>query len=100
MIFGADPSRAAELRRAVKADTDLPVIVKLTPNAPDVVAVARACEEAGADGVTAINTVLGMRIDTRRRRPILGTGSGGPRGPAVPAAARPTTPQVGQAGRP
>ena len=70
MIFGSDPSLAAELTRAVKAETDLPVIVKLTPNAPDVVAVARACEEAGADGVTAINTVLGMRIDTRRRRPI------------------------------
>src|SRR5438132_4630051 len=83
MLFGSDPRLAAELTRAVKAETDLPVIVKLTPNAPDVVAVARACEEAGADGVTAINTVLGMRIDTRRRRPILGTGSGGLSGPAI-----------------
>src|SRR2546428_962886 len=83
MLFGCDPDLAAEVTRAVKAETDLPVIVKLTPNAPDVVAVARACEEAGADALTAINTVLGMRIDTRRRRPILGTGSGGLSGPAI-----------------
>src|SRR5437660_1640644 len=66
MLFGCDPDLAADVTRAVKAETDLPVIVKLTPNAPDVVAVARACEEAGADGLTAINTVLGMRIDTKR----------------------------------
>ena len=97
MIFGSDPSLAAELTRAVKAETDLPVIVKLTPNAPDVVAVARACEEAGADGVTAINTVLGMRIDTRRRRPILGTGSGGLSGPAIRPIAVHITYQVAQA---
>src|SRR2546425_99858 len=99
MIFGSDPSLAAELTRAVKAETDLPVIVKLTPNAPDVVAVARACEEAGADGVTAINTVLGMRIDTRRRRPILGTGSGGGAGPAGPPIPAHITYQGAQAGR-
>src|SRR2546428_8699267 len=91
MLFGCDPDLAAEVTRAVKAETDLPVIVKLTPNAPDVVAVARACEEAGADALTAINTVLGMRIDTRRRRPILGTGSGGPSGPAISPLAVPTT---------
>ena len=97
MIFGSDPSLAGELTRAVKAETDLPVIVKLTPNAPDVVAVARACEEAGADGVTAINTVLGMRIDTRRRRPILGTGSGGLSGPAIRPIAVHITYQVAQA---
>jgi dihydroorotate dehydrogenase (NAD+) catalytic subunit len=97
MLFGCDPDLAAEVTRAVKAETDLPVIVKLTPNAPDVVAVARACEEAGADGLTAINTVLGMRIDTARRRPILGTGSGGLSGPAIRPIAVHLTYQVAQA---
>jgi dihydroorotate dehydrogenase (NAD+) catalytic subunit len=99
MLFGCDPELAAEVTRAVKAETDLPVIVKLTPNAPDVVAVARACEEAGADALTAINTVLGMRIDTRRRRPILGTGSGGLSGPAIRPIAVHITYQVAQAVR-
>jgi dihydroorotate dehydrogenase (NAD+) catalytic subunit len=97
MLFGCDPDLAAEVTRAVKAETDLPIIVKLTPNAPDVVAVARACEEAGADALTAINTVLGMRIDTRRRRPILGTGSGGLSGPAIRPIALHITYQVAQA---
>jgi len=97
MLFGSDPDLAAEVTRAVKAETDLPVIVKLTPNAPDVVAVARACEEAGADGLTAINTVLGMRIDTARRRPVLGTGSGGLSGPAIRPIAVHLTYQVAQA---
>jgi len=97
MLFGCDPALAAEVTRAVKAETDLPIIVKLTPNAPDVVAVARACEEAGADALTAINTVLGMRIDTRRRRPILGTGSGGLSGPAIRPIALHITYQVAQA---
>lgn len=97
MLFGCDPGLAAEVTRAVKAETDLPVIVKLTPNAPDVVAVARACEEAGADGLTAINTVLGMRIDIKRRRPILGTGSGGLSGPAIRPIAVHITYQVAQA---
>ena len=97
MLFGCDPGLAAEVTRAVKAETDLPVIVKLTPNAPDVVAVARACEEAGADGLTAINTVLGMRVDTARRRPILGTGSGGLSGPAIRPIAVHITYQVAQA---
>ncbi len=97
MLFGCDPDLAAEVTRAVKAETDLPIIVKLTPNAPDVVAVARACEEAGADALTAINTVLGMRVDTRRRRPILGTGSGGLSGPAIRPIAVHITYQVAQA---
>jgi dihydroorotate dehydrogenase (NAD+) catalytic subunit len=97
MLFGCDPDLAAEVTRAVKAETDLPIIVKLTPNAPDVVAVARACEEAGADALTAINTVLGMRIDTRRRRPVLGTGSGGLSGPAIRPIAVHITYQVAQA---
>jgi dihydroorotate dehydrogenase (NAD+) catalytic subunit len=97
MLFGCDPDLAADVTRAVKAETDLPVIVKLTPNAPDVVAVARACEEAGADALTTINTVLGMRIDIRRRRPILGTGSGGLSGPAIRPIAVHITYQVAQA---
>ena len=82
-LFGCDPYLAAEVVRAVKAETALPVIVKLTPNAPDVVAVALACQEAGADGLTAINTILGLRINTSQRRPILGMGSGGLSGPAI-----------------
>jgi len=97
MLFGCDPGLAAEVTRAVKAATDLPVIVKLTPSATDVVAVARAVAEAGADAVTAINTVLGMRIDTRRRQPILGTRSGGLSGPAIRPIAVHITYQVAQA---
>jgi dihydroorotate dehydrogenase (NAD+) catalytic subunit len=97
MLFGSDPALAAEVTRAVKDATDKPVIVKLTPNANDVVAVARACEEAGADGLTTINTVLGMRIDVAKRRPMLGTGSGGLSGPAIRPIALHITYQVAQA---
>ena len=97
MLFGCDPLLAAEVTRAVRETTDMPIIVKLTPNAPDVVAVARAVEEAGADALTAINTVLGMRIDVQRRRPILGTGSGGLSGPAIRPIAVHITYQVAQA---
>ncbi|HVR89198.1 MAG TPA: dihydroorotate dehydrogenase [Candidatus Limnocylindria bacterium] len=97
MLFGCDPGLAADVVRAVKQETDKPVIVKLTPNAPDVVAVARAVEDAGADGLTAINTVLGMRIDTKKRRPMLGTGSGGLSGPAIRPIAVHLTYQVAQA---
>ena len=97
MLIGCDPMLAAEVVRAVKNETALPVIVKLTPNAPDVVAVALACEEAGADGLTAINTILGMRIDTRKRRPILGMGSGGLSGPAIRPVAVHITYQVARA---
>ncbi len=97
MLFGSDPGLAAEVTRAVKDATDKPVIVKLTPNANDVVAVARACEEAGADGLTTINTVLGMRIDVAKRRPMLGTGSGGLSGPAIRPIALHLTYQVAQA---
>ena len=96
-LFGSDPALAAEVTRAVRATTDLPIIVKLTPGAPDVVAVARAVEEAGADAITAINTVLGMRIDVAKRRPILGTGSGGLSGPAIRPIAVHITYQVAQA---
>ena len=97
MLFGFDPTLAGDVTHAVRETTDLPIIVKLTPNAPDVVAVARACEEAGADGLTAINTVLGMRIDVAKRRPVLGTGSGGLSGPAIRPIAVHLTYQVAQA---
>ena len=97
MLFGCDPGLAGEVTRAVREVTDLPIIVKLTPNAPDVVAVARACQEAGADALTAINTVLGMRIDVAKRRPMLGTGSGGLSGPAIRPIAVHITYQVAQA---
>ncbi len=97
MLFGCDPDLAGEITRAARQATDLPLIVKLTPNAPDVVAVARACEQAGADGLTAINTVLGMRIDVAKKRPVLGTGSGGLSGPAIRPIAVHITYQVAQA---
>lgn len=97
MLFGCDPGLAADVTRAVKDATDKPVIVKLTPNAADVVAVARACEEAGADGLTTINTVLGMRMDVAKKRPMLGTGSGGLSGPAIRPIALHFTYQVAQA---
>ncbi|MBO4838728.1 MAG: dihydroorotate dehydrogenase [Lachnospiraceae bacterium] len=83
MSFGTDPGAAAEVTRAVKAVTHKPVIVKLTPNVTDIVSIARACEEAGADGLSLINTLLGMRIDLRTRRPLLANTTGGLSGPAV-----------------
>ncbi|HEY3125771.1 MAG TPA: dihydroorotate dehydrogenase [Candidatus Limnocylindria bacterium] len=97
MLFGSDHQLAAQVTRGVKDATDKPVIVKLTPNAPNVVAVAQACEAAGADGLTTINTVLGMRIDVAKRRPMLGTGSGGLSGPALRPIAVHLTYQVAQA---
>lgn len=81
--FGVDPELAAELTSAVRAATRLPLMVKLTPNVTDIVAVARAVEDAGADAVSAINTYVGMAIDVRRRRPVLSRGSGGLSGPAI-----------------
>ncbi|HEX9096425.1 MAG TPA: dihydroorotate dehydrogenase [Candidatus Dormibacteraeota bacterium] len=81
--FGVDPVQAAEVTRAVRAVTELPLIVKLTPNVTDIVAMARAVEDAGADAVSAINTYIGMAIDVRRRRPIISRGSGGLSGPAI-----------------
>ena len=83
MSFGTDPGAAAEVTRAVKAVTHKPVIVKLTPNVTDIVSIARACEEAGADGLSLINTLLGMRIDLKTRRPLLANTTGGLSGPAV-----------------
>ncbi len=83
MSFGTDPSETASVVRAVKAVTTKPVIVKLTPNVTDVVTVAKACEQAGADGISLINTLLGMRIDLRTRKPVLANTTGGLSGPAV-----------------
>jgi len=81
--FGIDPDLAAELTHAVRNVTQLPLLVKLTPNVTDIVAVARAVEDAGADALSAINTYAGMAIDVRRRRPVLSRGSGGLSGPAI-----------------
>ena len=83
MAFGTDPRAAAEVIRAVRAETKKPVIAKLSPNVTDIAEIARACEEAGADGITAINTLLGMRIDLKTRRPVLANTAGGLSGPAV-----------------
>ena len=83
MSFGTDPGAAAEVTRAVKAVTHKPVIIKLTPNVTDITAVARACEAAGADALSLINTLLGMRIDLKTRRPLLANTTGGLSGPAV-----------------
>ena len=89
MSFGTSPEAAAAVTRAVKAVTTKPVYLKLTPNVTDITAIAKACADAGADGISLINTLLGMRIDTRRRRPILANQMGGFSGPAVfPVAVR------------
>ncbi len=89
MSFGTDPQSAAEVTRAVKAAVKKPVYMKLTPNVTDIAAVARACEDAGADGVSLINTLLGMRIDLRRRAPLLANRTGGFSGRAIlPVAVR------------
>ena len=83
MSFGTDPKMAAEVTRAVKAVTTKPVIMKLSPNVTDIVSIARACEDAGADAVSLINTLMAMRIDIKTRRPILANVTGGLSGPAV-----------------
>ncbi len=89
MGFGTDPGMAAEVTRAVKAVTKKPVIMKLTPNVTDIVSIAKACEEAGADGISLINTMLAMRINLRTRRPLIKNTTGGMSGPAVfPVAVR------------
>ena len=81
--FGCDPKAAAEVTRAVKAVTDKPVFMKLTPNVTDIAEIAKACEDAGADGVCLINTLLGMRIDLKSRKPVIANRTGGVSGPAV-----------------
>ena len=83
MSFGTDPEMAAAVTRAVKAVTTKPVIMKLSPNVTDIAAIARACEEAGADAVSLINTLMAMRINTRTGKPILANTTGGLSGPAI-----------------
>lgn len=89
MSFGTDPDCAAEVTRAVKAVTTKPVVIKLTPNVTDIVSIAKACENAGADGICLINTMLGMRIDLNKRKPVIANKMGGFSGNAVfPVAVR------------
>ena len=89
MSFGTQPEAAAEVTRAVKAVTKKPVIIKLSPNVTDIVSIAKACQDAGADGISLINTMLGMRIDLKRRKPVIANTIGGFSGPAIfPVAVR------------
>lgn len=87
--FGSDPKSAAQVTAAVKAVTGKPVFVKLSPNVTDITAIAKACADAGADGICLINTLLGMRIDLKTKRPLLANRTGGLSGPAIfPVAVR------------
>ncbi len=89
MSFGTDPKCAAEVTKAVKAVTSKPVVIKLSPNVTDIVSIAKACEEAGADGICLINTMLGMRIDLNKRKPVIANKMGGFSGDAIfPVAVR------------
>lgn len=83
MTFGTDPKSAAGVTRAVKKVTGKPVIIKLSPNVTDIVSIAKACEDAGADGISLINTLLGMRIDLKTKRPVIANKMGGFSGPAI-----------------
>ena len=84
MAFGTNPNAAAEVTKAVReVCSQKPVFIKLSPNVTDIVAIARACENAGADGLTLVNTFLGMRIDIARRKPILANTTGGYSGAAI-----------------
>ncbi len=83
MSFGTSPEAAAEVTKAVKAVTKKPVIIKLSPNVTDIVSIAKACEEAGADGISMINTMLGMRIDLKTKKPVIANKMGGFSGPAI-----------------
>ena len=83
MSFGTTPKAAAEVTGVVKNVTKMPVIIKLSPNVTDIVSIANACEDAGADGISLINTMLGMRIDLRRRKPVIANTMGGFSGPAI-----------------
>lgn len=97
MSFGTQPEAAAEVTRAVKAVTTKPVIVKLSPNVTDIVSIAKACEEAGADGISLINTMLGMRINLNTRKPVIANKMGGFSGPAIFPVALRMVYQVSQA---
>lgn len=97
MAFGTSAKAAADVTRAVKAVTTKPVYMKLSPNVTDIVSIARACEDAGADGLCLINTMLGMRIDIRRRRPVLANRYGGYSGNGIFPVALRMVNQVAQA---
>ena len=97
MSFGTVPENAAEVTRAVKAVTTKPIIMKLTPNVTDIVSIAKACEEAGADGIALINTMMGMAIDLRTKKPLLANVTGGLSGPCVKPVALRMVYQVSQA---
>ena len=89
MSFGTNPEAAAEVTRAVRKVTNKPIIIKLSPNVTDIVSIAKACEEAGADGISLINTLLGMRIDLRTKKTVIANKMGGFSGPAIfPVAVR------------
>ena len=97
MSFGTDPKAAAEVTKAVKAVTTKPVIMKLTPNVTDIVCIAKACVDAGADGISLINTMLGMRMDLRTKKPVIANKMGGFSGPAIFPVALRMVYQVAQA---
>ena len=89
MSFGTNPESAAEVTKAVKKVTTKPIIIKLSPNVTDIVSIAKACEEAGADGISLINTLLGMRIDLKTKKPVIANKMGGFSGSAIfPVAVR------------
>ena len=89
MSFGTSPEAAADITKAVRRVTKKPLIIKLSPNVTDIVSIAKACEAAGADGISLINTLLGMRIDLKKRTPLLANKTGGYSGPAIkPVAVR------------
>ena len=83
MSFGTSAEAAAEVTRACRAVTKKPLIIKLSPNVTDIVAIAKACEEAGADGISLINTLLGMKIDLKTKKPVIANKMGGFSGPAI-----------------
>lgn len=83
MSFGTNPEAAAEVTRAVRKVTNKPIIIKLSPNVTDIVSIAKACEDAGADGISLINTLLGMRINLKTRKPVIANKMGGFSGPAI-----------------
>jgi dihydroorotate dehydrogenase (NAD+) catalytic subunit len=89
MSFGTSAEAAGDITKAVRAVTNKPLIIKLSPNVTDIASIAKACEAEGADGISLINTLLGMRIDLRKRKPLLANKTGGYSGPAIkPVAVR------------
>ena len=97
MSFGTSCESAAEVTKAVKAVTTKPVYIKLSPNVTDIVSIAKACEEAGADGLSLINTLMGMRIDLKTKKPVIANKMGGFSGPAIFPVAVKMVYQVAQA---